>query len=404
MMLGPVALTLAALAGAFYWWQTSLAKSWKALLKRGREAQESGRLPDAEKALLHAVACARRTWIRCGDALVVTQHALAMFYYEQGKFEQAEQTAAKAFAALRKLPRGSRVTTQLICLMAQIYKRLGKDLSAGPIFQVAIQLLRRTHGDRSLAVGAALHELGVTLTRVGVPERAIEVLKESIPILEERLGKEHGDIAGALTNLGKAQSETEHYAESEQSYRRAIAIREAAGGPDNPEVALLLNNLAVNFKRQKRISEALECLDRALAIREAKLGPNHPNVALVLNNLANCLRLEKRYDEAEMAVSRALTILENPPHKSLTTVLDSFGSLRAAQGRYEEAEQFFARCLKLHESRPSSSMLELAETCERYADVLYKLQKEKQGDALMEQVGKLREARGKLLTPAAPLG
>ncbi len=42
--------------------------------------------------------------------------------------------------------------------------------------------------------------------------------------------------------------------------------------------------------------------------------------------------------------------------------------------------------------------------CERYADVLYKLQKEKQGDALMEQVGKLRQAREKLLEPAAPLG
>jgi hypothetical protein len=44
--------------------------------------------------------------------------------------------------------------------------------------------------------------------------------------------------------------------------------------------------------------------------------------------------------------------------------------------------------------------LELAETCERYAAVLYKLQKEKQADALLEKVSRLRSAREKLLTPA----
>ena len=171
-------------------------------------------------------------------------------------------------------------------------------------------------------------------------------------------------------------------------------------GPDHAEIALLLNNLAVTYKRQERIPEALDCLRRALAIREAKLGSDHPAVGLVLNNLANCLRLEKNYTDAEAAVTRALAILENPPHQSLPIVLDSFAGLRAAQGRYEEADRFYAQCLKIHEGRPSSNLLELAETCERYAAVLYKLQKEKQADALLEKVSRLRSARKQLLTPA----
>jgi hypothetical protein len=58
--------------------------------------------------------------------------------------------------------------------------------------------------------------------------------------------------------------------------------------------------------------------------------------------------------------------------------------------------------LKIHESLPSSNLLELAETCERCADVLYKLQKETQADAMMEQAAKLRGAREKLrLDPVA---
>jgi len=55
--------------------------------------------------------------------------------------------------------------------------------------------------------------------------------------------------------------------------------------------------------------------------------------------------------------------------------------------------------LKIHESLPSSNLLELAETCERFAEVLFKLQKEKRADAMMEQVNKLRGAREKLLPP-----
>ena len=94
-----------------------------------------------------------------------------------------------------------------------------------------------------------------------------------------------------------------------------------------------------------------------------------------------------------------MAILENPPHQSYATAIDSLAGLRAAQGRYEEADKLYAQCLKLHEGRPSSNLMELAETCERYAGVLYKLQKEKQADALMAKVTELRGAREKLLTP-----
>jgi tetratricopeptide (TPR) repeat protein len=385
---------------ALFWWQTNLRKQSDALLKQAMEARKSGQVQAAEEVCRRAVTCAHRTWFR-PVTLAAALYDLAAVYFQQGKLEQAEQTAVKAFAALRKVRGASNVTTPLICLMAQIYKKLGKDLSAGPIFQVAIQLLRRTYGDRSIKVGTALHELGVTLIRVGVPERAIEVLEECIPIFEERLGKDHSDVVAALTNLGKAQSQAERYSDAQRTYRRAIAIREATVGPDHPEVALLLNNLAVTYKRQQQIPEALECLRRALAIREAKLGPDHPTVGLVLNNLANCLRLEKKYADAETAVTRAMAILGNPPHQSLPTVLDSFASLRAAQGRYEEADRFYLQCLRIHESRPSSNLLELAETCERYAAVLYKLQKEKQAEALLDKVSKLRSAREKLLAPKA---
>jgi tetratricopeptide (TPR) repeat protein len=392
---------IAVAAIARYAWQISLPGRVTAILKEAQEAQRQGHLAEAERACLRAVDWTRRMWLRQGDARVVTLYNLALVYVQQDKVNEAEEAALRAYIAAAKIRGASPRTAPLMALLAGIYKKLGKDLSACPVFQASIPLLRRKYGPQSKEVGLALHELAVTLTRLGLPEKAIEPLEECLPILENHLGKDHHDITAALANLGKAFSESAHYDAAENTYRRAIGIREAKSGPDDPEVALLLNNLAVTYKRQDRIPEALECLERSLAIREARLGPNHPQVGLVLNNIANCRRLRKQYAEAEVAVTRAVAILENPPHASLATALDSYASLRAAQGRYEEAEQLYKRCLQVHESGPSSSLIELAETCERYADVLYKLQREKHADALMDKVRALRETREKLLMPAA---
>ena len=392
-----VPATLVLIAAGVWFWQAQLWQQAQAGIRTAQAAEKEARLDAAEKACSQAVQRANKLWWGRTPALAVARFHLARIHFQQQRFEQAEQSANIAFRQVQRLGGASPVTTSLICLMAQIWKKLDKDLSANAFFQLALKLLRAQEGGESLKVGLALHEFGVTLDRIGLPEKAIPVFEECIPIFEKHLGPDHKEVAAALLNLGKAQSRIDCFVGAEQSYRRALAIREATLGSEDPEVAQVLNNLSVNYKRQDRFPEALACLSRALAIRETKLGPNHPDVGLILNNLANVLRLQKKYDEAEAAVTRALAILENPPHKSLPTVLDCFASLRAAQGRYEEADQLYTRCIQIHEKRASFNLIEFAETCERYASVLYKLQKEKQADALLEHVGQIRGAREKLL-------
>ena len=390
-------LTALLLSGALaYWWQARVSKQLQDAFSQSQAAEKKGKLEAAEKTCSQAVGHAHKLLFRRSPYLAAAYFHLAHARFRQEKYGEAEQSAKTAFEHVQRLGGASPVTTSLICLMAQIWKKLDKDQSANSFFGIALKLLRAQEGSQSRRVGIALHEFGVTLDRIGLPEKAIPVFEECVPIFEIQLGKDHQDVSAAFLNLGKSQSRIGHFADAEQSYRRALAIRESKMGLDDPEVAQVLNNLSVNYKKQERYPEALDCLRRALEIREAKLGPNHPTVALVLNNLANVLRLQKNYDDAEVAVTRALAILESPPHKLLPTVLDSFASLRAAQHRYPEASLIFSRCMKVYESLPSSDMIAFAETCERYADVLYKLQKETEADAMLEQVSRLRSAREKL--------
>jgi hypothetical protein len=127
LVLGLLILVLPAAAGALYWWQKSLLVQSAALFKKAKEAHSSGQLPAAEEACLQAVTCARRTWMGREDLLVLALHDLAQLCFQQGKLEQAEQTAVKAFAAMRRLRRPSPIGIPLVCLMAQIYKKSNKD-------------------------------------------------------------------------------------------------------------------------------------------------------------------------------------------------------------------------------------------------------------------------------------
>ena len=298
----PTALVL--IAGCVCGWQTQLGRKVREAIRKSQAAEKEAKLDAAEKACSQAVRWANKLWWRRTSALAVARFHLARINFQQQRFEQAEQSANVAFRQVQRLGGASPITTSLICLMAQIWKKLDKDLSANAFFQIALKLLRAQEGGESLRVGLALHEFGVTLDRIGLPEKAIPVFEECIPIFEKHLGQDHKDVAAALLNLGKAQSRIDRFADAEQSYRRALAIREATLGSEDPEVAQVLNNLSVNYKRQDRFPEALDCLSRALAIREAKLSPNHPDVGLVLNNLSNVLRLQRKYDEAEVAVTR----------------------------------------------------------------------------------------------------
>src|ERR1700738_4764673 len=74
------------------------------------------------------------------------------------------------------------------------------------------------------------------------------------------------------------------YADAIPIAQRALAIREKALGRDHPDVATALSWLAVLYNSQGRYADAEPLYKRSLAIREQALGRAHPDVARSLNN------------------------------------------------------------------------------------------------------------------------
>jgi tetratricopeptide (TPR) repeat protein len=128
---------------------------------------------------------------------------------------------------------------------------------------------------------------------LGRDEEAEALLRAAIPALEQALGPDHPEVAGAWNNLGSTLADPD---EAAAAYRTALAAKERVLGAEHPALAITLNNLAVNARRRGELGEAEEIYVRALRILESRVEADHPTLALTRRNLER-LRSEGKKGE-----------------------------------------------------------------------------------------------------------
>ncbi len=197
-----------------------------------------------------------------------------------------------------------------------------------------------------------LHRQADALYQAGKYAEAIPLAKQELAIREKTLGRDHPEVAKALSALAGIYRKQGRFAEAEPLYERAVAILEKARGPNNPEFAEALNDLAVLYQDEDRNADAETLYKRTIAIIQKALGADHPDVAPALNNLAELYRVQSRYAEAEPLYERALAIWEKArgsDDRDVATALNDLGELYFLQGRYANAEEFVKRSLAVRE-------------------------------------------------------
>jgi esterase/lipase superfamily enzyme len=149
------------------------------------------------------------------------------------------------------------------------------------------------------------------LRKAGKQAAAISTAQRSLTLAEQRHGREHPNVATALTTLGGLYAREHRYSEAEQAYKRALEIREKALGPDHPDTVATLNKLAGLYQEQGKHDLAEQDYKRALAVQEKSLAssPNiAPDVATTLSNLASVYQSQGRTAEAEQLNQQARTL------------------------------------------------------------------------------------------------
>jgi tetratricopeptide (TPR) repeat protein len=247
---------------------------------------------------------------------------------------------------------------------------------------------------------SAVIEKATTFHKRGMDDLAIEVLKASIQ-LEDQKG--HGNdpaLVHALDFLGALCQDRKRDAEAETAWRRALALRLRELGPDHPEVLDTSDKLAAALREQKKFDEAEKLLKKTLSKREEYRGSkDDPGLLGSINRLTGLYIAQGRWTDAETQARRAIGIGRAtmglvPP--LLADSLSDLGTILTAQGRDEDAEPLLRRALAMREAVPDSKD---EDTAKKKATDIASAQKTLAAN--LRKLGKEKEAK-ELESKAAP--
>ena len=117
---------------------------------------------------------------------------------------------------------------------------------------------------------------------------------------ETVLGKEHLSTLASMNNLAEVLRSQWKYDKAEEMHRQALVLMERVLGKEHPDTLASMNNLAEVLRSQGKYDKAEEMHRQVLALRERVLGKEHFDTLTSVYCLAYLLHYKKRYKDAEV--------------------------------------------------------------------------------------------------------
>jgi eukaryotic-like serine/threonine-protein kinase len=287
--------------------------------------------------------------------------------------EILDKGAARVMAKLEDQPE---TQAALALAIGNVYVSLGLNDRAVPLLQQSLAQRERLYGDAHLDVADSLLGLSVLEQGRGEFAQAEAFQRRALAIQRRKLGDQDRKVGDTLTDLSVTLLALARYPEAETAVREALAIHRQAPGEG---VAYDLNNLASVLRRSGRLAEAESTYREALAAARAVFGPAHPQLARTINNLAVVLRDRGDLAGAEPLFREALAMsqkLHGEEHPDVALQMSNLASLLGARGHDDEwvalARQALAMRRKLfgpeHE-QVAMSLANLGKALEKKGDL-----------------------------------
>lgn len=214
---------------------------------------------------------------------------------------------------------------------ARYYQRTGDYEEALSIYEKAITLLNAN--DVYIEKAKALDGMGMVLSYVGEPEKAIASSKEAIKYFE--LGKDPlGMKANCMNNIGNAYGRRGQREKAVEYYQKALKVVHEYGQEKNS--THIRANMAIELNLIGRSEEAIveftQCYDEFAA------KGNKAGMALSMLNTAICHSALGEYGEAiELFIRSILDLKQLDDRKSLADAHAALGKTYFLMKGYHEA-------------------------------------------------------------------
>jgi len=211
--------------------------------------------------------------------------------YLVGLFESSDPDSghADAAAARRLLQRGTRdletalkdeprVRGRLYHTLGDVHRSIGDYAQARELLTKAVELRRRTLGEKHPDVASSEYALAGLMRRLGEYDEAKKLYQSALDIRIAVFGPDHAEVAASYTGLSNVHLERGEYEAARPLCEAALATMERVHGKDAPAITNQLFNLALLHRAMGNPAGARPLLERAVAILERAHGPDSPLV------------------------------------------------------------------------------------------------------------------------------
>jgi eukaryotic-like serine/threonine-protein kinase len=227
----------------------------------------------------------------------------------------AERVATKASAAtLSALKQSEEARTEseaVVRFLVAAFRKPdpaqdGRDVKVADVLDHAAADLETGFTGAPRAKGKLLRALGQTYVALGLPDRAVTVLRHARAMLHAAVGPDHLDSLEISTDLASACDRAGRLKEAiaifEQTIPRCIAVL----GADHPATLESRGGLGSALRNSGQIAKGIDELQHVLKARVAILGPDHPDTLVTRQTLGNTFIDAGRVDDGIAQSEEAL--------------------------------------------------------------------------------------------------
>jgi tetratricopeptide (TPR) repeat protein/CHAT domain-containing protein len=281
-----------------------------------------------------------------------------------GRYPEAEQALLRAVAICEDREE-TETSIYATCLhhLARVYQETDRDRKAMEANERALAIRRGVLGADHPDVASSLNSLGVLAAAQQRYTDSRELFRKTLEIEEKALPDDHPHLASTRANLAETYHSMGEFENAEHLYVRALRVRRTALGDRHPTTINNFDQLGRLYLDMGKNHEAEELLELALDGRRSLYGDRDAQVALSLNNLGLLNKRVGLFDEAERLYTEALELrreLHGPRHPDVAQSMSNLGVLYESIGRYAEAEPLLKRAVEIERSADPANEAEIA--------------------------------------------
>lgn len=238
-----------------------------------------------------------------------------------------------------------RLLTSLVIIMLAVVARASSqtkaDAGASPREAKPAAAALTPQQSTELEEAVRLSATVVRLYNEGKYGDALNPARRALEIRERVLGPENELVTDALGNLASVHLALNNFKEAEPLYQRLLAPYEKRYGAESLKVARLLDVLGLLRYVKGDKGKAEDYYLRSLAIKEKLYGRESNELSSTLYRLAEFYQATENLDKAEPFYRQLVAIREKtfgPEHEQTAEALDRYACLMWKMNRRKEAE------------------------------------------------------------------